>query len=144
MAVVEQCRKQIVQSQGIALLVSFLHARPPSLTNPKKLSSSKSRRKNGYHGSKETKEHIAVACERVQQKAAIALARLIRDQESAIAIMELQGEFLYGHLPDEPGRDDVCCIQHKFTTTSKIDLTAMHTCMHVSVLIVPFCTHISV
>ncbi len=52
-----------------------------------------SKRKNGCRSKKENNEHIAVACERVQQKAAIALARLIRDHDSAIAIMEMQGRY---------------------------------------------------
>ena len=102
MAITEQCRQQIYQAHGIQLLVDFLQVRSPFLNSHSRTNSTSSSngstsdskhssRKSGCHGNKEDKEQLAVACERVQQKAAIALARLSRDQQSAITIMELQG-----------------------------------------------------
>ncbi|KAL3881407.1 hypothetical protein ACJMK2_027852 [Sinanodonta woodiana] len=69
MAVIDSARNDILRNDGLSVLVSFLQERP-----------------NQY-----TKEAEIAACERVQQKAAIALTRLCRDGETAQVIIDLHG-----------------------------------------------------
>ena len=70
MAAVETCFPDIATNDGLDLLVQFLYQRPPK------------------YG---TEAEIA-ACERVQQKAAIALTRLSREARNAQIVVELDGE----------------------------------------------------
>ncbi|XP_078663334.1 protein inscuteable homolog [Branchiostoma floridae x Branchiostoma belcheri] len=67
-AMLEQCREDIIQCNGVAVLVGFLHEKPP------------------YN-----KQTERVACERVQQKSAIALARLCKDVITAGVVKQLKG-----------------------------------------------------
>ncbi|WAR07922.1 INSC-like protein [Mya arenaria] len=69
MATTELSRRDIVAYNGIPLLINFLQQRPA--------------------GCKQDVE--IAACERLQQKAAIALTRLCRDEMTAQIIVELQG-----------------------------------------------------
>ncbi|KAK3595203.1 hypothetical protein CHS0354_021518 [Potamilus streckersoni] len=69
MAVLDTARNDILRNDGLSVLVSFLQERP----------------------SQYTKEAELAACERVQQKAAIALTRLCRDGETAQVIIDLHG-----------------------------------------------------
>ncbi|WAR07807.1 INSC-like protein, partial [Mya arenaria] len=69
MATTELSRRDIVAYNGIPLLINFLQQRPA--------------------GCKQDAE--IAACERLQQKAAIALTRLCRDEMTAQIIVELQG-----------------------------------------------------
>ncbi|XP_064611624.1 protein inscuteable homolog isoform X3 [Liolophura sinensis] len=69
MAAVEVCRNDIVEHRGIELLLSFLHEGPTPRSSEAELS----------------------ACERVQQKAAIALTRLSRDAQNARAVVQQHG-----------------------------------------------------
>ena len=74
MSAIEQCCIDISEQHGVALLVQFLMEEVPSGNN-----------KGNY-------EAESAACERVQQKAAIALTRLARDPDNAQLVVELQGE----------------------------------------------------
>ncbi|XP_035662613.1 protein inscuteable homolog isoform X3 [Branchiostoma floridae] len=67
-AMLEQCREDIIQCNGLTVLVGCLHEKPP------------------YN-----KQTERVACERVQQKAAIALARLCKDVITAGVVKQLKG-----------------------------------------------------
>ncbi|XP_066265128.1 protein inscuteable homolog [Branchiostoma lanceolatum] len=67
-AMLEQCREDIIKCNGLTVLVGFLHEKPP------------------YN-----KQTERVACERVQQKAAIALARLCKDVNTAGVVKQLRG-----------------------------------------------------
>ena len=89
MAVTEQCRKEIIASGGTELLVDFLHTRAVV-----RFSGKKSPKGSGLSGGSGGDQQIVMAssCEKVHQKAAIALARLARDQGSAELILELEGE----------------------------------------------------
>ncbi|XP_071791430.1 protein inscuteable homolog isoform X1 [Asterias amurensis] len=81
MAVTEQCRKEIIESGGTRLLVSFLSARVPSYSGKESPQSS---------DSGDVQQAALLSCEKVLQKAAIALARLARDQTSAEHILDLE------------------------------------------------------
>lgn len=76
MAAVEVCRDDIVGHRGIELLLSFLHEGPTPRSSEAELS----------------------ACERVQQKAAIALTRLSRDAQNARTVVQQHGQCLRHHL----------------------------------------------
>ncbi|KAL5009728.1 hypothetical protein ScPMuIL_012033 [Solemya velum] len=69
MAAVDSCRNNIIRSNGVEALLGFLYKRPSCYPSPAHMS----------------------ACERVQQKAAIALSRLCRDSQSAHLIVQLKG-----------------------------------------------------
>ncbi|XP_013413958.1 protein inscuteable homolog isoform X1 [Lingula anatina] len=69
MAVLENCSAEITENNGMELLLHFLHQRP----------------------SPQAAEAERSACERVHQKAAIALTRLSKDAENAHIIVELGG-----------------------------------------------------
>ena len=69
MATREHSRYDIIAYNGVPLLVSFLQQRPSSCRQ----------------------EAEVAACERLQQKAAIALTRLCRDEMTAQIIVDLQG-----------------------------------------------------
>ncbi|XP_046378555.2 protein inscuteable homolog [Haliotis rufescens] len=69
MAAVITCQSGIAENSGIELLVQFLHERPSSYRNTAEVA----------------------ACERVQQKAAIALTRLCREERYARSIVKLNG-----------------------------------------------------
>ncbi|XP_038071914.1 protein inscuteable homolog isoform X2 [Patiria miniata] len=90
MAVTDQCRKEIMVSGGTELLVDFLHTR--ALVHPS--SAKKGLKGSGLSGGcsgSGGKQDVVMSssCEKVHQKAAIALARLARDQDSAELILEL-------------------------------------------------------
>ena len=70
MAAVESCCAEIVDSGGLELMLDFLTEQPSCFAN----------------------EAEVAACERVQQKAGIALARLSRDPENAQIIVALKGK----------------------------------------------------
>ncbi|XP_070543128.1 protein inscuteable homolog isoform X3 [Ptychodera flava] len=73
MACIEQCREEIAAENGIDLLVQYLHEQPrPHI--------------NGF-----LSEDELSACERVHQKAAIALARLSREINNADIIYKAKG-----------------------------------------------------
>ena len=65
----DTCSPEIIKNGGLELLVQFLNQRSPRIAT----------------------EAEQAACERVQQKAAIALARLSRDEETAQHIINLKG-----------------------------------------------------
>lgn len=70
MAAIEACCLEITDYSGTELLVNFLHEEIPEGAEEAELS----------------------ACERIQQKAAIALTRLAKDPEIAQIIVDMQGE----------------------------------------------------
>lgn len=71
MATTELSRHDIIACSGIPLLIDYLQQRPS-----------------------ECKQEAEVAaCERLQQKAAIALTRLCKDNMTAQIIVDLQGTF---------------------------------------------------
>ena len=70
MAAIEPSRYDIIMYNGIPLLIGYLQQRPISFKQ----------------------EAEVAACERVQQKAAIALTRLCKDAETAQTIVDLQGK----------------------------------------------------
>ena len=74
MAAIESSRYDIIMYNGIPLLIGYLLQRPASFKQ----------------------EAEVAACERVQQKAAIALTRLCKDVETAQTIVDLQGKVLEG------------------------------------------------
>jgi hypothetical protein len=74
MSAIEHCCIDITDNHGVALLVEFLKEAVPSGNN------------------KTNFEAEGAACERVQQKAAIALTRLSRDPENAQLVVDLQGD----------------------------------------------------
>jgi hypothetical protein len=67
------CQGEIIQQGGVELLVRFLYERPLYLA-----------------GSAEV-----LACERVQQKAAIALSRLCRNGDHSESVIYKKGQFFY-------------------------------------------------
>ena len=69
MAVLESCQTEITQQNGIDLLLNYLHEDPASFRNGVEIA----------------------ACERVLQKAAIALTRLSREERHAQLIAESAG-----------------------------------------------------
>lgn len=69
MAAVESCCADITTNTGLDLLVTFLYETPPEYGNKAELA----------------------ACERVQQKAAIALTRLCRESRNAQIVAQLKG-----------------------------------------------------
>ena len=71
MAAIEPSRYDIIIYSGIPLLIGYLQQRPISCKQ----------------------EAEVAACERVQQKAAIALTRLCKNAESAQTIVDLQGKY---------------------------------------------------
>ncbi len=71
MSAIESCTAHLMENCGVQLLVNFLCESP------------------AVEGSPVEK----AACERMQQKAAIALTRLCRDQEIAQLVVELQGTY---------------------------------------------------
>ncbi|XP_078000081.1 protein inscuteable homolog [Glandiceps talaboti] len=73
MACIEQCREEIAAENGIGLLVQYLHEKPRPYMN-------------GF-----ISEDELAACERVHQKAAIALARLSREKSNADTIYKAKG-----------------------------------------------------
>ena len=72
MAALENCSSEITENKGVELLVHFLKERPSSYKSDAEIA----------------------ACERVQQKAAIALTRLCRDPGNAPLIVEVHGMYL--------------------------------------------------
>lgn len=72
-------KADLLQNGGIVLLLCYLQERPTVVYRKAELA----------------------ACERVQQKSAIALARLCSEQDAASNISKLQGKFslLISHLP---------------------------------------------
>ena len=85
MAAVESSRNDIIMYNGIPLLIGYLQQRPISCKQ----------------------EAEVAACERVQQKAAIALTRLCKDVETAQTIVDLQGK----HKLSEPPQNNLFCIK---------------------------------
>ena len=71
MATLESSRQDIIQFNGIALLIDHLQQRPSQFKFEAEVS----------------------ACERVQQKAAIALTRICKDKSTAQAITDQGGNF---------------------------------------------------
>lgn len=74
MSAIDNCCIDITDNHGVALLVQFLREEVPSGNN------------------KVNMDAELAACERVQQKAAIALTRLSRDPENAQVVVELHGK----------------------------------------------------
>ncbi|XP_033739941.1 protein inscuteable homolog [Pecten maximus] len=69
MVAVDNCRQCIINSGGLDLCLQLLQERPLAYKSPSEIA----------------------ACERVQQKSAIALARLCREEEIAQIIVEMEG-----------------------------------------------------
>ena len=75
MAQSTSCFAEIVENDGLSLLVAFLNIRPTA---------------------KLTEAELA-ACERVHQKSAIALTRLAKDADNAAAIVSKGGQCSFHH-----------------------------------------------
>ena len=71
MVAVDGCRDSIISCKGLELCLELLNEHPSSYTSAAEIS----------------------ACERVQQKAAIALSRLCRNTDIARSVVHLQGNF---------------------------------------------------
>ena len=76
MSSVEACLNEIASHNGVERLVEFLHEQPPDAATEAKL----------------------MACEHVQQKAAIAITRLCRDKDNADRLIEAQGMYVFSSL----------------------------------------------
>lgn len=87
MALLDNCREEIVEFNGLNLLADYLNENPQAYSNEIKKISSENQKNNG----EESKESEITACERVQQKAAIAIHRFAKDHQYASLIIELDG-----------------------------------------------------
>nr|XP_002734766.1 PREDICTED: protein inscuteable homolog [Saccoglossus kowalevskii] len=96
MACIEQCRQEIATENGIGLLVQYLHEKP-----------------RPYVNSCISEDELA-ACERVHQKAAIALARMSREKVNADIIKNEKGVPRLVHL----------CTDHRARNSSDSVLVA--------------------
>lgn len=76
MALLENCRYDIAEFNGLNLLVDFLNERPLNYLN------------------NNTIESELNACERVQQKAAIAISRFCKESKYTSQLIELGGKQL--------------------------------------------------
>lgn len=82
MALLENCRNEIVEFNGLNLLVDYLNEKPTNYMT--------SLDENGQNCvTDDTQESELTACERVQQKAAIALNRFAKHPQYATMIVEL-------------------------------------------------------
>lgn len=81
MAENQRCREEIRQSGGISLLVTMLQTQLPE----------------GDIRSEDPNEVNVKLCEQIQQKAAIALARLAKDVNCALEIDACDGEQIHHH-----------------------------------------------
>ncbi len=81
MALLENCRVEIAEYNGLNLLIDFLMETPYSYMADK-LDASK------------TNESELSACERVLQKAAIAISRFCREPKYSILLVELGGKYI--------------------------------------------------
>lgn len=83
MALLESCRTEIVDFNGLQLLLEFLNEKPSNyIENPINYL-------NG--GSYDTVESEISACERVQQKAAIAISRFCKEAKYTSLLIDLGG-----------------------------------------------------
>lgn len=77
MALIENCRYDISEFNGLNLLIDFLNERPINYMN--------------LDSSKNSIESELNACERVQQKAAIAISRFCKEPKYTSQLIDLGG-----------------------------------------------------
>lgn len=81
MALLDNCRAEVAEYNGLNLLIDFLMETPFSYMNEK------------IDASKITESELN-ACERVLQKAAIAISRFCREPKYSILLVELGGKHI--------------------------------------------------
>jgi hypothetical protein len=91
MALFENCRADIVDYNGLNLLADYLTEKPTSylISSPRNETSVEAMTEND-----DTKDSELTACERVQQKAAIAINRFAKEPQYATLLVELGGLLL--------------------------------------------------
>ncbi|RNA14597.1 inscuteable -like protein [Brachionus plicatilis] len=80
MALLENCRYDISEFNGLNLLIDFLNEQPSNYMS--------------LDSSRNTVESELNACERVQQKAAIAISRFCKEAKYTSQLIDLGGEFI--------------------------------------------------
>ena len=91
MALFENCRIDIVDFNGLNLLADYLNEKPLNY-GARNENNSKREKDDLYEEKDDTKDSELTACERVQQKAAIAINRFAKDPQHATTLIELGGE----------------------------------------------------
>ena len=87
MVLLENCRTEISEFNGLNLLVEFLNEKPSTYT-----SEMENNDQSGCFSNKQDSiESEISACERVQQKAAIAISRFCKESKYASILIELGG-----------------------------------------------------
>ena len=80
MALLDNCRNEIAEYNGLNLLIDFLMETPSNYTQLE-----------GLDNNNKSSESELSACERVLQKAAIAISRFCRENKYSILLVELGG-----------------------------------------------------
>lgn len=81
MALLENCRYDISEFNGLNLLIDFLNERPLNYMN--------------LDSSRNSIESELNACERVQQKAAIAISRFCKEAKYTSQLIDLGGKSIF-------------------------------------------------
>lgn len=95
MALFENCRADIVEYNGLNLLADYLNEKPLNYNNPPATKKNTSIQNEGddkdYDENDDINDSETTACERVQQKAAIAINRFAKEPQYATLLVELGG-----------------------------------------------------
>lgn len=86
MALLPSCRTEIAEFNGLNLLVEFLNETPSNYLNY-----SNDIDQSSFPSKNNSIESEINACERVQQKAAIAISRFCKESKYALILIELGG-----------------------------------------------------
>jgi hypothetical protein len=90
MALLEKCRLEIYEFNGCKLLIDFLNERPCSYISPQSNSQSSLKILNDNINTNNIESEMN-ACERVQQKSAIAISRFCKEAKYSNVFVELGG-----------------------------------------------------
>jgi hypothetical protein len=99
MALFENCRLDIVEFNGLNLLGDFLNEKPSNynklIKNNKQNNEDDDDDDGIYEENEDINDSEITACERVQQKAAIAINRFAKEPQFATLLVELGGLYLF-------------------------------------------------
>lgn len=90
MALLENSRSDIAEFNGLSLLIDFLNERPYAYLDNSMNYLNNSASKNNSSNNDAVESEIS-ACERVQQKAAIAISRFCKEAKYTSQLVELGG-----------------------------------------------------
>ena len=89
MVLLENCRSEIFEFNGLNLLIEFLNEKPSNY-----ISEIENNDQSSFLLKQDSIESEISACERVQQKAAIAISRFCKEAKYASILIELGGKNL--------------------------------------------------